>query len=351
LDTEFSPYLRGALAEDYQPGRSMPAAFGRWMSRLLGPYGLVIFDPSDPAAKELMKPILRKELEGYEETASALAEINQRIDEAGYDLQVAHAENHTHLFYNQNGRHAVKAEDTDALAVDAEGKAHPADTWMQRLEDNPAAFSPGVLLRPIAQSHMFPVVAAVCGPSEIAYWAQSRALFERFETPMPVVLPRSRATIVEARNRKGAERLGYDIDDFFGDIEALINVHFEKSFPADLEAEFDRERRDCEERMQRLRAKVIEFEPTLDKTFEVDAGRVAGTWDHLQKKVFQAHKRKGDEIRSRFYKLAAHLYPEGKPQERVFGIPYYINKFGFKIIAQIKKQLKIGTQEHQIIEP
>jgi uncharacterized protein YllA (UPF0747 family) len=191
----------------------------------------------------------------------------------------------------------------------------------------------------------------VCGPSEIAYWAQSRALFDRFETPMPVVLPRSCATIVEGKNRKAAEALGHQVREFFGDIEGLINTYFERSFPSELVQEFEQERRDCENRIARLKAKVVGFEPTLAKTFDVDAGRVGATWDHLQKKVFQAHKRKGDEIRTRFYKLAAHLYPDGKPQERVFGIPYYLNKYGFAFIASVKEQLKIGTLDHQIIEP
>lgn len=351
LKTEFSPDLFAALAQDYDPSRTMSQAFGRWISRLLGPLGLVVFDPSDPEAKALLKPLIREELEGHADTAAALSEINQRIDEAGYEQQVSHPHNHTHLFYNHNGRHAVKTENDGTMRVDAEDASHPAEEWVTRLDAHPEAFSPGVLLRPIAQSRLFPVVTAVCGPSEIAYWAQSRALFERFDTVMPVVLPRSRATIVEAKNRKKVEALGHDVKDFFGDIETLINTHFERSFPSDLEAVFDQERRECEARMKRLKAKVIEFEPTLEKTFEVSAGRVDSTWDTLQKKVFQAHKRKGDEIRSRIYQLAAHLRPEGKPQERVFGIPYFINKYGFDVIKTIKEQLKIGTPDHQMIEP
>lgn len=351
LKTEYSPAIAAALAEDYDPSRTMSQAFGRWMARLLGPFGLVMFDPSDPEAKALLKPLIRAELEGQAGTLAALSEMNQRIDEAGYEQQVAHPANHTHLFYNHNGRHAVKTEDDGTMSVDAEESSHSVEEWLERLEGHPEAFSPGVLMRPVAQSRLFPVVSVVCGPSEIAYWAQSRALFDRFETTMPVVLPRSCATIVEAKNRKKVEALGHQLPEFFGDIEALINTHFERSFPSDLEVHFEQERRDCEARINRLRAKVIEFEPTLDKTFEVSAGRVDSTWDNLQKKVFQAHKRKGDEIRARFYQLAAHLRPEGKPQERIYGIPYFLNKYGFGIISTIRDQLKIGTPDHQMIEP
>jgi bacillithiol biosynthesis cysteine-adding enzyme BshC len=310
-----------------------------------------MFDPSDPAAKGFVKPVIKQEIEGYADTAAALHEMNQRIDEAGYEQQVAHPENHTHLFYNHNGRHALKVGDGGKLYVDAEDQPHDIGTWVKRLEEHPERFSPGVLMRPVVQSQLFPVVSVVCGPSEIAYWAQSRALFDRFDTSMPVVLPRSRATIVEARNRKKVEALGHDVTEFFGDIEQLINKHFERSFPTDMEKMFDDERQDCEDRMGRLKARVIEFEPTLAKTFDVSAHKIEGTWDTLKKKVFQAHKRKGDEIRSRLYQLGAHLYPEGKPQERVFGVPYFLNKYGFEFIKTVKEQLKIGTPDHQMIEP
>jgi uncharacterized protein YllA (UPF0747 family) len=195
------------------------------------------------------------------------------------------------------------------------------------------------------------VVAVVCGPSEIAYWAQSRALFDRFSVTMPVVLPRMSATIIEKKIQSGVGSLGHEVSEFFGDVEALINKHFEKSFPSDLTQRFEAEKRDTLERLARLKEIVISFEPTLDRTFEVDAGKIASTWGRLEDKVFQAHKRKGDEIRARFYKLAVHLRPEGRPQERVFGIVYYINKYGFDFIERVIHQLPVGAPDHRIIVP
>lgn len=351
LTTEFSESVFAALEHDYAPGGNMVDAFGRWLARLLGPFGLVMFNPADPAAKQRWKPLFAQELSASEETASALAEINQRLQEAGYHAQVEHPKQHTHLFVVEKGRHALKYTSDGQLSIEPNPKPLSRVAWLRRLESDPADFSPGVLFRPVAQSYLFPVVAAVCGPSEIAYWAQSRALFERFDVQMPVVLPRSSATIVERKNRNAVEALGHEVSEFFGDIEAVINRHFERSFPVTLEEQFHDSRTDWEQRLARLKAEVIGFEPTLEMTFEQSAGRIAMAWENLEKKVFQAHKRKGDEIRAKFYKLASHLYPEGKPQERVFGITYYLNKYGFAFLASIRDQLKIGTPDHQIIEP
>ncbi len=351
LETEFSASVFDALEQDYAPGRNMVDAFGRWLARLLGPFGMVMFNPADPAAKQRWKPLFAQELSGSDETASALAEINQRLEEAGYHQQVEHPKLHTHLFVTEQGRHALKSSADGHLSIEPNPEPLSRVAWLRRLEASPADFSPGVLFRPVAQSYLFPVITAVCGPSEIAYWAQSRALFDRFDVQMPIVLPRSSATIVERKNRNAVEALGHEVSEFFGDIEAVINRHFERSFPMTLEQQFQESRADWEERLARLKAEVIGFEPTLEMTFEQSSGRIAMAWDNLEKKVFQAHKRKGDEIRAKFYKLASHLYPEGKPQERVFGIPYYLNKYGFDFIGRARDQLKIGTPDHQIIEP
>jgi bacillithiol biosynthesis cysteine-adding enzyme BshC len=329
----------------------MVDAFGRWMARLFGPFGLVIFNPADPAAKQLWKPLFAEEISGYDETAAALVEINQRLEEAGYHQQVEHPAHHTHLFCVHQGRHALRAATDGHLSIDPGQTPQSRVAWLRRLEADPAAFSPGVLLRPVAQSYLFPVIAAVCGPSEIAYWAQSRALFDRFEVLMPVVLPRSSATIVERKNRNAVEALGHDVAEFFGDIENVINRHFGRSFPLDLERQFKESREEWNRRLEQLKSQVVSFEPTLELTFEQSAGRIAMAWENLEKKVFQAHKRKGDEIRAKFYKLATHLYPDGKPQERVFGISYYLNKYGFDFLHRVREQLKTGTPDHQIIEP
>src|SRR5262249_49643661 len=49
--TEFRPALVNDIREVYQPGAGMAAAFGRWLERVLGPRGLIVYDSSDHASK------------------------------------------------------------------------------------------------------------------------------------------------------------------------------------------------------------------------------------------------------------------------------------------------------------
>ena len=53
------PALLEQLRDAYAPGVGMADAFGRWLERMLGDRGLVVYDASDPASKPLVARGLR----------------------------------------------------------------------------------------------------------------------------------------------------------------------------------------------------------------------------------------------------------------------------------------------------
>jgi len=59
--TEFTPALLDDLRRCYEPGAGMADAFSRWLERVLGPRGLVVFDSSDAAAKPLVANVFARE--------------------------------------------------------------------------------------------------------------------------------------------------------------------------------------------------------------------------------------------------------------------------------------------------
>src|SRR5690606_39448220 len=58
-------------------------------------------------------------------------------------------------------------------------------------------FSTNVVSRPLLQDYLFPTLACVLGPGEIAYWGQYRQAFTLFGHQMPVLHPRVGFTLVE----------------------------------------------------------------------------------------------------------------------------------------------------------
>jgi bacillithiol synthase len=74
-----------------------------------------------------------------------------------------------------------------------------------------AAFSPNVVLRPLYQETILPNLAYIGGWAEVAYWLQLKTVFAHYQTFLPVVLPRASAQIVRASALPALDALGLSV--------------------------------------------------------------------------------------------------------------------------------------------
>ncbi len=65
-----------------------------------------------------------------------------------------------------------------------------------------------VVLRPLFQDWLLPVVCTVCGPGEVSYFAQLKEIYNMAEIGMPVIYPRFSATIIENKISSVLEKIG-----------------------------------------------------------------------------------------------------------------------------------------------
>ncbi len=89
--TEFTADVLAGLRDAYGTGAGMADAFGRWLERVLGSHGLVVYDAADPAAKPLVADLFRREIEHAGETAQLAAAAGAALTERGYHAQVTPA--------------------------------------------------------------------------------------------------------------------------------------------------------------------------------------------------------------------------------------------------------------------
>ena len=62
---------------------------------------------------------------------------------------------------------------------------------------DPHHLSSSVMFRPIIQDFLFPTIAYVAGPGEIAYIAQLTSLYKQLDCSMPIIWPRCSMTLVD----------------------------------------------------------------------------------------------------------------------------------------------------------
>ena len=71
------------------------------------------------------------------------------------------------------------------------------DELFDLAREAPEKLSNNVVTRPVTQELLFPTLAFIAGPGEIAYWAELKQVFEHFQVKMPVIVPRLNITLLE----------------------------------------------------------------------------------------------------------------------------------------------------------
>ncbi len=187
-ESQFTPEILGALRAAYAPGRSYPAAFGAWMASLFSEKGLVLVDPSEPGLKRIALPLFEREIAEKSPVSRAMREQTRLLERAGYPPQIELREGMLTLFFQNPAREAIAVRD-DGFELRASARRFTNGDLTALLKKSPEHFSPNAALRPLFQDSLFPTLAMVLGPSEIAYWAQLPLAYRAMGIPMPGAFP------------------------------------------------------------------------------------------------------------------------------------------------------------------
>ncbi len=158
-------------------------------------------DASSREFHALGADVLRAGIERAEELEEALIERSAELEAAGFHAQVKVAADMSLLFLlvptasGLTERLALRR--TRDGAWKAGSRVYSTAELLAILEAEPERLSPNALLRPVFQDAILPTAAYVGGPAEIAYFAQSAAVFEKVLGRVTAVLPRLSATLVE----------------------------------------------------------------------------------------------------------------------------------------------------------
>lgn len=197
-------------------GERLTDAFGGLLGRLLEPWGLVLVDPSDARLRRLGMPRLAAELTFPPPTAVVARPATAAVAALGFPVQVPLRDDRLSLFCGRDERFRVRCGPAGFQIGRGSGKLDAA-ALRARFEEAPEEFSPNVLLRPVYQDAVLPTAAYVAGPSEIAYFAQLKRVYELFDLPMPVVYPRLSATLVGTRAQALLRRTDRSLEDVWAE--------------------------------------------------------------------------------------------------------------------------------------
>jgi bacillithiol biosynthesis cysteine-adding enzyme BshC len=318
----------------YRPGAKWGEAFAHVVAELFAPEGLVLIDPRDPALAPVTAGVHARALQKAGAIASALEQHCERLRAAGFEPQVHVRPGAPLNFFHAGGAHDVRSRLTPcdrgyrrAHGGDAEAE-HTLSDLLDTLARDPLCFSTSALLRPILQDTLLPTAAYVGGPGEIAYFAQLAPLYEAFELPMPLIVPRARFRVIESKMQRVLERLELSADDTASDAASLAAAHASRGAaftPAQLEATLHA-------RFDEALESALAQTGALREQLKAAHDKTRAAVHHAASKLADKHKsalgHQNEAVLRDIERAQRALQPNGEPQERVYGFSYYAARYG-----------------------
>ena len=309
----------------------------------------MVLDPSDPALKELMAPVLSREIREASPSSRLALEAGQALLEAGYHQQVPVRPGFLNLFVLMEGeRRALRARRRRRRG------ARPGPAALARggrracSRTSRGSWSANALLRPIAQDAMLPTAAYVGGPAEIAYHAQIGSAYAHFGVPRPALVFRPSVTLVEPAQARALEAEGLTLPDLAGDPEAIVARWAREAYP-DVEAAFARTRASIERDMGEVEATLGALDPTLRAAAASARGRTLHQVEGLHEKAMRALKKRDQGRASRLRRTRDALFPGGSFQERGLGHLGALARHGLALVEELQQRVDPFARGHQVV--
>jgi bacillithiol biosynthesis cysteine-adding enzyme BshC len=344
--TEFRPSLMADLRAAYKPGVGMADAFGRWMERVLGEHGLIVYDASDPQTKRPVSQVFARELSTSGHTARTAAKAGADLVAHGYHAQVHAQDGSPALFRLGDARQAIRQQNGQLVVGDT---SYAPEALAQEAAERPGGFSPSVLLRPIVQDTLFPTLCYVAGPNELAYLGQLRGVYEHFGVPMPLMYPRATATLLDSGAARFLSKYQLPLAALQPQDEGALNELLKTQIPADVDQAFAATSTALEEQMRRVIDALQALDPTLEGAARTTLGRMQHDLQNLHGKTIQAAKRRHETLHRQFLRARALAFPGGHAQERIVGFVWFLNQYGPAFVERLWNALPIEMGHHWVI--
>ena len=333
--------------------KSFESAFATLLLKWLGATGLVVARSSD--LRRFSPGLLARNLDDYDIVSRLIQEAGVAMRKCGYEpgfSEKLRSAPHFFIAEKPGGmRGAIHPEMHGAERLfRVRGETERLLTLgevREKIAREPELCTASAALRPILQQTIFPVVAAVLGPGELAYWAQLREVHAHYGAVWPVIVPRATLTLIDGPGEKAVRKLGLSDAprDLFLSKEEQVRRAAAAGEPAGkiaarsktILSEFDAMRAE-------IKSSGAGLDPMLEKLrqkFVYELSRVAA-------KTGLALDRSGGAKTVRAEYLSALVLPKNAPQERVLCAAQFMAKYP-GLPERLLEIIEPDRREHAIV--
>ncbi|WP_010270149.1 bacillithiol biosynthesis cysteine-adding enzyme BshC [Paenibacillus senegalensis] len=339
MDTEFKAPIMDQLTLIAGQSSTLSEFFARIMASLFGRHGLILLDSDDPGIRKLEGAMFEQLLEQNELISEAFLNESSKLVSAGYQPQVETSPLSANLFvFGEDGERRLLQRSSSGF-TDKRGEQEYSLGELQEMAwSRPGSLSNNVITRPLMQEFLLPVLASVLGPGEIAYWGQLRQVFGAVGMQMPILLPRKEHTLVEGTVQKYIDKYELTLEEAFDQWEEKKEEWLRSQDELCLEERFKLAKEQFAEIYKPILQAVAKINPGMEKLGQTNAAKIVEQIDFLQARSIEANKSQYEAALRQWDRIRNTLFPLGKPQERVYNLYSYVNKYGHSWLEELVAQ-------------
>jgi bacillithiol synthase len=320
-----TPEMDSLFRDAYSENATLADATRHIVNELYGHEGLLVIDGDDKALKNLFRPVIEKEII-EQPTVQQIGKTNAVLENLGYAAQVFPRE--INLFYlDENIRERIVKEQ-DTYKVLNTNLSFSEAQIRELIQSAPEKFSPNVTLRPVYQEVILPNLAYTGGPGEFAYWLQLKSVFEHFQVPFPILLPRNFALIISKSIQSKMDKLGLSLAEIFASAEEVKASWLERNVSEPVE--FKNEIAQVDSIFDQIGETAVAHDKSLKDFVIAMKQKTIASLEQIEGRVQKSQNQKFSTETNQLLDLHNKLFPNGGLQERTDNfLNFYLNDKDF----------------------
>ncbi len=328
---------------------SISTFFSDVITGMFSDYGIVIIDPADIELKKLSFDLLEFDADNHCQMSNFINSAGKKLDELNYHHQLDSIPETLNFFYCREGiRYKIYSDDKNWFEI--EGKRYGRQELQNLFRKNPSNISLNVVLRPLLQDRLFPVLCSISGPGEIGYFAQLKPVYDIYHLEMPVIYPRFSATIIEKSIGKTLTKLQITNKKLESGKEEIIKQEIDEKTKINLPELMKTLGNDIQTRLEELEKIFMDFEMNISSSFDRIKRNLKKEIGVLNKKIYSELKRQNEFTIESVNKVYINIFPNNNLQEREISIITYLNKYGFEFINNLYSIIEPLDFSHKFLE-
>lgn len=350
IETEFKAEILDRLNSIVEHSDTLVEVFSKMMVWLFGASGLILLDSNDDQLRQLEAPMFKNLIKQNAVLNETLIHGKKQFESLGYVPQAEINETQSNLFYIHQGERLLLNRTEQGRYTDKQNKvSFLEEELIQLVNTHPGRFSNNVFSRPIMQEYLFPVWSTVLGPSEISYWGLLKEVFHLFDMKVPIIQPRFEYTILESTIQKHMKKYELSMKDVLNHFEEKKNSWLLEQDELKIEQKFSEAKKSFEALYEPVLSTIENINPGMVKLGVTNKQKILEQISFLEKRSLNAFQSQHETSIRQLDRIQLSIKPLEKPQERVYNIITYLNKYGFDWIQQLIDEPTDNELLHSIV--